>query len=150
MKKLTAILVATSLALTACGGSDEPQAEENTAVETAVAETKFEPTAQELEAWVKDVVGMPEETSFSTALTDSAYPTWVGAVQDLEWKASNLWVITQLDHDLDEQTAEQAAGLLANSAAFKKGKGTDEISDNMNYVIVADGTGRQIAQAKVN
>lgn len=150
MKKLTAILVATSLALTACGGNDEPQAEENTAVETAVAETKFEPTAQELEAWVKDVVGMPEETAFSTALTDSAYPTWVGAVQDLEWKASNLWVITQLDHDLDEQTAEQAAGLLANSAAFNKGKGTDEISDNMNYVIVADGTGRQIAQAKVN
>lgn len=135
MKKITAALITTALILTGCGTPTESD---------SASQSVFEPAQVDVENWVKDAAGVPREESWTTSSEFAV--SWAPYVSDTYWKSGNLWVNMQIDHDADKDIAESAAKLLANTAAVSD----DEISQNMDYAIVADGTGRQIKQEKVN
>jgi hypothetical protein len=98
-------------------------------------------SSADAEQWLKGQLGVSE---FSEILASD--PTlWGGYINGIEVDGSMMHVRLQVDHDADQEMADRAAHAIANLARMT----SDSTVDGLSWVIIEDGTGRNMAQESV-
>lgn len=98
-------------------------------------------SSADAEQWLKSQLGVSE---FSEILASD--PTlWGGYINGIEVDGSMMHVRLQVDHDADQEMADRAAHAIANLARMT----SDSTVDGLSWVIIEDGTGRNMAQESV-
>ena len=143
-KKLPALIAAGALAFTlaACGGGDTT---DDTTTETTTAEAAATVDQTELDNWAKGVVGLGESQEFIDAATDDFAPSWAAPITGVRLDGSNLYITSQIDRNLDEETAEKIQNLYVNSLRMTP----PEWGDQVDWVIVEDGTNTVVTQESI-
>lgn len=98
-------------------------------------------SSADAEQWLKGQLGVSE---FSEILASD--PTlWGGYINGIEVDGSMMHVRLQVDHDADQVMADRAAHAIANLARMT----SDSTVDGLSWVIIEDGSGRNMAQESV-
>lgn len=150
MKKIISILTAGTLVLTlaACGSNDAAGHSETTTTETLAGESIAAPTGptqEALDGWAKNVVGLNSDQEFIEAATDEIAPSWAATINSVRLDGSNLYINSQINRQLDQETAETIERMYYNALTLTP----PEWADRVDWIIVEDGTGVVVTQKMI-
>lgn len=142
------VLVILFLIIAGCNavfGDDDKESEEKpTTTQTQEAEPAV--TDEQVEEWVKGVLGGSADDPWSQIAAKDSSPAWTYAVNRVYYgKGGNVVFNMQLDRKADESTAEEIGKLYANAIRLTP----PDWADGVSFVIVEDGTGTHIHQTRV-
>ena len=122
--------------------TSSPAAEETYTYEDDTYSSNDETVSSaDAEQWLKSQLGVSE---FSEILASD--PTlWGGYINGIEVDGSMMHVRLQVDHDTDQEMADQAAHAIANLVRMT----SDSTVDGLSWVIIEDGAGQNMAQESV-